>query len=62
MKVCIDKDEWYPVYVIEDDERWGLGAPTVSIRQTTLDRWQRTFTEFEKVQREMASKWEAATR
>jgi hypothetical protein len=54
MNVYISSDEWYPVYDIEETDRfarWTLDVPANTVR-----RWKRVITEFKQVQDEIAKK------
>ena len=49
-KVHIDSDEWYPVYSVEDDGRFGI---EVEVTPEQLAKWRRAFADFEAAQDEM---------
>lgn len=51
MKVKIDTDEWYPVYIMLGSETWH--APECEVPKATVKRWKRVTKQFEKIQSEM---------
>lgn len=54
--IYIDEDEWYPVRsarICSGDEGVSRGYNTFDVSFETLERWNRVFEEFSKVQNEM---------
>lgn len=54
VKVIIEQDEWYPVY-LETDKEFS-GTTEIELTQYELFKVRRTFKEFEHVQRLLANK------
>lgn len=50
MNINIDKDEWYPVYFIDDSSRFGR---KLNVDKRTVIRWKKVFEAFQQVQNVM---------
>lgn len=50
MKKVIHKDEWYPVYCLEDEESWG---EKVDIPDSLWDKWVIVVKDFDECQGEL---------
>ena len=50
MKVRIETEEWYPVFSVSEDDRFGAEC---DVTEEKLADWKRVFDEFDAVQDEM---------
>jgi len=60
MKAYIDKDEWYPVYTV--DEERSYMADEIEVDEEAMRRWHRAHLEFNKAQDEMEAAYKSQVR
>ena len=60
MKVCLSKDERFPVFDLDDHNHPYPGAVQVQVPSATVTRWARTIEKYDAVQREMKRAYDVA--
>ena len=52
MKTSIVKDEWYPVFYIDNAMSYG---PILDLPEDLIQRWEKISNEFDQIQRELGN-------